>query len=63
MGAGCSTGGAAKVQDSIKPSNITELTQEAQEQLKQLQAQNPDGTVSKYKGLLSAMVFGTLNST
>ena len=57
MGAGCSTGSAAKVQDSVKPAagrtavgDITELSKEAQEQLKVLQSQNPDtlSAVGKY---------------
>jgi hypothetical protein len=42
MGAGCSNGNATKVQDSIKARNIVELSKEAQEQLKQMQALNPD---------------------
>ena len=59
MGAGCSTKSASKVQDSVKPTghnvaeNITELSKEAQEQLKLLQSQNPDGLSSVGKCISS----------
>ena len=39
MGGGCSNLNSAKVQDSIKPTNINELTKEAQQQLKAMQGE------------------------
>ena len=49
MGAGCSNANAVEVNDSVKngitpKGDVITLSKEAQEELKKLQAENPDGT-------------------